>query len=104
MKTDVVTVSPSLSWRDAAALLLGRGISAAPVVDNSGHLIGILSEKDLFRGLFPSFKDWIQAPESYLDFGAMEHHAADAMGKTVAESLLFPYTFTTSSFLAPEHP
>lgn len=85
MKTDVITVSPSLSWRDAAALFLGRGISAAPVVDDAGHLVGILSEKDLFRGLFPSFKDWVQAPENYLDFDLMEHHAADAMGKTVAD-------------------
>jgi len=85
MKKDVITVSPSLSWRDAAELLLGRGISAAPVVDDSGHLVGILSEKDLFRGLFPSFKDWIQTPENYLDFDAMEMHAADAMGKTVAD-------------------
>lgn len=85
MKTDVVTVSPSLSWREAAELLLARGISAAPVVDDSGHLVGILSEKDLFRGLFPSFKDWVQTPENYLDFDAMEHHAADAMGKKVSD-------------------
>jgi CBS domain-containing protein len=85
MRTDVITVSPTLAWREAAALLLSRGISAAPVVDDSGHLLGILSEKDLFRGLFPSFKDWIQSPEVYLDFATMESHAADAVGKTVAD-------------------
>lgn len=85
MITDVVTVSPAMLWREAAALFLARGISAAPVVDAAGHLVGILSEKDLFRGMFPSFKEWVQEPEAYLDFDAMEHHAADALGKTVAD-------------------
>ena len=85
MRTNVVSVTPTLPWREAAALFLAYHISAAPVVDDKGTLIGILSEKDLFRGLYPSFKDWVQTPEMYLNFDEMEHHAADAMGKTVAD-------------------
>lgn len=85
MRKDVISVLSTLPWREAAALFLAYRISAAPVVDEKGHLVGILSEKDLFRGLYPSFKDWVQSPEMYLDFDEMEHHAADAMGKTVAD-------------------
>lgn len=34
---------------DAAELLLGAGVSAAPVVDNKGNVVGIVSEADLMR-------------------------------------------------------
>lgn len=44
-----VTAAPSMSARDVAALLVGRGISAVPVVDASGVLLGIVSEGDLVR-------------------------------------------------------
>jgi CBS domain-containing protein len=47
MVTDVITVKPQDSVRHVAALLLERGISAAPVVD--GRLVGIVSEGDLMR-------------------------------------------------------
>ncbi len=85
MRTDMATVTPETSWKDAAELFFARHVSAAPVVDETGHLVGILSEKDLFRGLFPSFREWVQTPESYLDFSVMEHRAAEAATKTVQE-------------------
>lgn len=85
MRSDIATVTPETSWKEAAELFFARHVSAAPVVDDQGRLVGILSEKDLFRGLFPSFRDWIQTPESYLDFSVMEHRAAEAATKTVRE-------------------
>lgn len=85
MRGATATVQPDTSWKDAAQLFFDHHVSAAPVVDGSGHLVGILSEKDLFRGLFPSFRDWVQTPESYLDFSEMEHLAASAATKTVKE-------------------
>jgi CBS-domain-containing membrane protein len=85
MRGTIATVQAETSWKDAAQLFFDHHISAAPVVDDHGHVVGILSEKDLFRGLFPSFRDWVQTPESYLDFSAMEHDAALAGSKTVKE-------------------
>lgn len=84
MTIDVVTVRPLMSWREAAELLLTHRCSAAPVIDDSGKLVGVLSEKDLFRGLFPSYKDWATSPEIFVDFEAMEM-AGDAAGKTVRD-------------------
>ena len=49
MVSPVITVKPSLSVRDVAKLFLERRISAAPVVDDSGALVGIISEGDLLR-------------------------------------------------------
>jgi CBS domain-containing protein len=47
MTREVVTLSPDASAATAARLLLEHGISAAPVVDDAGRLVGILSEGDL---------------------------------------------------------
>ena len=49
MTSPVVTVAPDTSVTDVARLLLERHISAAPVVDGSGALLGIVSEGDLMR-------------------------------------------------------
>lgn len=45
----VITVAPTATVRDAAALMLERHVSALPVVDAAGKLVGILSEGDLMR-------------------------------------------------------
>lgn len=49
MTSPVVTVGPDASVTDVARLLLERHISAAPVVDGSGALLGVVSEGDLMR-------------------------------------------------------
>jgi CBS domain-containing membrane protein len=46
MTSDVVTVSPRTSLRDAAGILLERRISGLPVVDEEGKLSGIVTEAD----------------------------------------------------------
>jgi CBS domain-containing protein len=47
MTTDVVSVSPETSTNKIAALLIKKGISAVPVVDDGGAPIGMVSEGDL---------------------------------------------------------
>ena len=47
MTTDVVSVDPDASTRRIAKLLSARGISAVPVIDAAGALIGMVSEGDL---------------------------------------------------------
>jgi CBS domain-containing protein len=49
MVTDVITVGPEASVRDAAKILLANRISALPVIDDQGRLVGIISEGDLVR-------------------------------------------------------
>jgi CBS domain-containing protein len=47
MVSPVVTVKPSATVKDVAKLFLERRISAVPVVDEQGKLVGIVSEGDL---------------------------------------------------------
>jgi len=47
MSRPVVTVTPDASIKQAAQLLVEHGISALPVVDATGALVGIVSEADL---------------------------------------------------------
>jgi CBS domain-containing protein len=49
MVSRVITVKPDDTVQDVAALLLVNQISAAPVLDGSGDLVGIISEGDLLR-------------------------------------------------------
>ena len=49
MVSPVITVSPSASVKEAARILLERHISAVPVVDEKGKLVGIISEGDLLH-------------------------------------------------------
>jgi CBS domain-containing protein len=49
MVSPVVTVKPSASVKEVAMLLLERRISAVPVVDDQGKVVGIVSEGDLLH-------------------------------------------------------
>ena len=52
MSKDLVTVLPSTSLRDAVELLIERGITGLPVVDEEGRIKGVLSEKDLLKAFY----------------------------------------------------
>jgi len=47
MTEDVITLSPSTTIQEAGRLFIEKEISGAPVIDNNGNLIGILTENDL---------------------------------------------------------
>lgn len=83
MTTPVVTVIPSTTVHDAAALLAERGFTALPVVDDDDRLIGIVTEADLVRGRFPS------DPRALIHRGA---RPADNRARTVAEVMTTPVT------------
>lgn len=49
MTTDILSIAFDATIFDAAEILVGTGVSALPVVDGRGCMIGILSEADLIR-------------------------------------------------------
>ncbi|MEY9770245.1 CBS domain-containing protein [Sinorhizobium fredii] len=49
MTIAIVKVSPDNSVRQAANVMLENHVSGIPVVDDEGHLVGIISESDLIR-------------------------------------------------------
>jgi CBS domain-containing protein len=49
MSTEVVTVAPEASLKEVAAILSCRGISGLPVCDESGRVLGVVSEADILQ-------------------------------------------------------
>jgi CBS domain-containing protein len=49
MTESVICIDVKESVFDAAELLLGAGVSAAPVVNDKGAVVGIVSEADLIK-------------------------------------------------------
>jgi acetoin utilization protein AcuB len=56
-----ITVSPAASVLEAAALMLDHAISCLPVVDAHGDTVGVVTSRDLLRGVLacalPSQRD-----------------------------------------------
>lgn len=49
MTTGVIAASPSMTAREAAAMLADNDIMGAPVVNAVGSLVGVISQTDLMR-------------------------------------------------------
>jgi CBS-domain-containing membrane protein len=50
----VLPVTPQTLVSELAAIFVGRGISAAPVIDSDGHAIGLVSKSDIVRYFYES--------------------------------------------------
>jgi len=49
MTIDVITTTPSTYLKEAARVMVGAGVSGLPVVDESGTLVGIITEADFLE-------------------------------------------------------
>lgn len=91
MTRTVITAGPDDTVRTLAALFTRHGISAVPVCDKDGTLLGVISEGDLMRPFGETNKlrrDWwlgllaegtVLAPE-FLDYLRLDNrHARDLM-------------------------
>ena len=75
MTSNLVTVGEDASVRDVALVLLQNQISAVPVIDRMGNMIGIVSEGDLMRRLGSD----TQKPRSWwLEFLSSEQAMGEA--------------------------
>jgi len=54
---NLVTIDPAAAVSKAAAVLDGHNIGALPVCAPSGNLVGIISERDIVRGLSEKGQD-----------------------------------------------
>src|ERR1041385_2637698 len=96
MTRGVVCVGVKESVFDAAELLLGAGVSAAPVVDEKGAVVGIVSEADLLRraeiGTAPTRKSWLsrllasEASSAHEFVSAHARKVSDVMTRTVVSA------------------
>jgi CBS domain-containing protein len=90
MTTDVVTLRADDSVEAAVRALTARGISGAPVVDDEGHLVGVLDDSDILLS-----EARVHAPSAVEILGAyitipgtlkrFEEEVRHALGRTVAD-------------------
>ncbi|GAB5509404.1 MAG: hypothetical protein Rhims3KO_08050 [Hyphomicrobiales bacterium] len=68
MARDLVTLRPDQEINSAMQLLLEREISGAPVVDEAGQLIGLLTKKDCLRAALEAsyYRDWGKPVSAYM--------------------------------------
>ncbi|KAA1003501.1 CBS domain-containing protein [Paraburkholderia panacisoli] len=75
MTSNVISVTPDMTVREAARIFVDNGISGAPVLDPDGHIAGMISEGDLLR------RSEIGTDErprtSWLDLWSASHEARD---------------------------
>lgn len=109
MNPDVVSLRPDTPVPKAQALLADRSVSGAPVVDDAGHVVGVVSQNDLVRRaahpdsagprgvFFSSDEDFADLGETLLSSSALlvrdvmsarVHHVARDTGVAVAANIM----------------
>ncbi len=68
MATEVVSFAPDDDIVQAMRVLLERDVSGAPVLDDSGQVLGMLSQKDCFEIMYKTayHQDWGGKVEQYM--------------------------------------
>jgi predicted transcriptional regulator len=69
MQRDLVTFSPEMDVLEAARTLIDKRVSGAPVVDQIGNLVGVLSEKDCIEVALSAgyYEEWGGRVEEYMN-------------------------------------
>ena len=62
MSTDVATGLEGTPFKEIAKLMARRNVSALPVVDKAGHVLGVVSEADLLVKQGTQEIDWTRSP------------------------------------------
>ena len=96
MTKDVVTVRPDTGYKDIVETLAERRISGMPVVDETGVMVGVVSEADLLRKeeFAPSYGE----PRAILTSRHHKEARAKAAGDTAAVLMSMP-PVTVSPYL-----
>lgn len=77
MKRDVITIPHTATYYEAAKILHDHNITGAPIVDEQNKLVGMITEKDLFKVLYPFYKSYYENPELYADAEDRENKASE---------------------------
>lgn len=84
MNTSVKTAKPSTPVRDIVEIMCFNKISGLPVVDDDNNVVGVISEKDVLRNMFPDISQ-VAKEEGTPDFEKMEKDYGDALGLKAAD-------------------
>jgi len=68
MQKDNVRLSPDMPIRDAVAALVKARSQVAPVLDDTGSIVGVLTQKDCFRSALNAgyYRQWRGSAKDYM--------------------------------------
>jgi CBS domain-containing protein len=49
MRTDVITAKPEMPLKEASRVMVDKDVGALPVLDEHGHLVGMITRRDILR-------------------------------------------------------
>ncbi len=84
MSTDVVTVRPDTPFKEVVRVLEQRDVGAAPVVDDAGRVLGVVSQADLLVKQTNQAPAWSRSPLAWL----RRRRDARRAGATTAGALM----------------
>jgi CBS domain-containing protein len=91
MKKDVVSIKEDATLLEAAMLISSYRISGLPVVNGDGECVGILSEKDLVKNIFPTYGELFEldpeTPLYTLDLENIEQHSHDIRSQLTGNAM-----------------
>ena len=89
MKTDIYTLPATATVHDAMELFIGKGISAAPIVNEAGEPVGFISDGDILKRLSRQSESFIDPivliANSVRDDTAYDERLEQLMQKNVCE-------------------
>jgi CBS domain-containing protein len=85
MSKDFITLKPETTYEEAVSLFCRNNLNGAIVVDEKESLVGYLSEKDLFRVLYPYYKSFYEHPENYVNGEKREEKAQEIKYHKISE-------------------
>jgi CBS domain-containing protein len=88
MIRNVYTVKPTDTVKKAALILYAHRITGVPVVNDENEVIGIISEKDILKAMYPEASEFHQQPLSNMDFEEMEDRYKDVARMKVEDLMV----------------
>lgn len=89
MSRELVTLTPGMEINRAMHLLVDNRLSGAPVLDETGNLVGMLSQKDCLKAALHAsyYRDWGDTVADYMS-GEVQTLDADLDLAEAAEAFL----------------
>lgn len=85
MTHKVAAIGPDTTYEEAVNMMEKTLTSALPIIDADNALVGIVSEKDLFRALYPDYSDYFVNPGAYNDQDLRTERVAQLRARPVSE-------------------
>lgn len=102
MTRDVLTVEPTTPFKDLVDQMVNECVSALPVVDREGTLLGVVSEADLLCKEQHADEDDVAGPPRHFVGRLARAHWRKAAGMTAADVMTSPALSVAEETSLPE--